>query len=683
MFTSMLRWFNDQAVRDERTARYRSRGRTVSPQQRFMRFEALEDRSLLSTFTVLNLADSGNGSLRAAILAADVNPGPDVIRFAQNVQGTIALSTGELLIDSDLTIKGPGANRVTVSGNDASRVLHVLGGAGLTTTINVSISDLKVTHGIAVEGAGINHEGFANLTLVGMNISNNHASASGGGIFSLGEGAKLALGNSIITENRVIGGGADLINGGGIGIHYGAIAEIDRTTITGNRVVGSPNGRNGGGGGIESDFGSTLTITNSTISNNRVFAPAGGDAHGGAIVSAFGSTLNITKSTISGNEVRGGDGTAGIAVGEATGGAIDSSFGSVLHVSASIITGNRAIGGNGNLGQALGGGIESGFGSSAYISDSLLSNNSAIAGNRGSDDGNDFSVSTAFGGGISSIVSSYLEVTNSVLQGNQAIGGNNATHIAPTTADVGVAHGGAILVGFGGEAIIRDSAILNNKAIGGSGNTGSGPVGFVGTATGGGIDNSGDPAIFGEPSAPPKLTVTNTTLVGNAALGGNNNTGSGAQVFVSAGLGGGIANYLGGITDISTSLLSGNKATGGKGGLGAGGGIFNGISVIQLDTGPVAVPSIVNVTKSILALNVAQGGAGTPGGNGFGGGAYNDKDSTLTLQKSTVTENRANGAQSGGQGIGGGIYNLGTFDFDTFTVIRKNRASTSHDNIFG
>jgi hypothetical protein len=347
-----------------------------------------------------------------------------------------------------------------------------------------------------------------------------------------------------------------------------------------------------------------------------------------------------------------------------------------------VLSGNEARGGDGEyIGQAIGGAISNGRGSSAYVSDSLLTANRAIAGSGGIVDAEDTSVGVAFGGAISGDV--YLEVTRSILVGNQAIGGNNATHNAPTTVDVGTAHGGAILLGFGGQATIRDSAILNNKAIGGHGNAGTGPVGFVGSATGGGIDNSTDLAVFGEPSAPPRLTVINSTLIGNVAIGGNNNTGSGAQVFVGAGLGGGIANYLGAITDINNSLLSGNKATGGRGGLGAGGGIFNGISVVQSMTGPISVPSMLTLSNSILALNSAQGGAGSPGGNGLGGGAYNDEHSTLTLEKSSVTLNRANGGAHGGQGIGGGIYNLGSFIVDTLTLIRKNHASTSNDNLFG
>src|SRR5260370_26054653 len=43
--------------------------------------ELLEERWLLSTFTVTNNADSGPGTLRQAILNANTNTGPDTINF--------------------------------------------------------------------------------------------------------------------------------------------------------------------------------------------------------------------------------------------------------------------------------------------------------------------------------------------------------------------------------------------------------------------------------------------------------------------------------------------------------------------------------------------------------------------------------------------------------------------------
>src|SRR5712691_9482293 len=120
-----------------------------------------------AAFTVINTNDSGAGSLRAAILAANANgTGADIID-ATGVTGSIPVTSGELLINSDLTINGPGANLLSVSGNLTSRIFNV--GAGRT----VSINGLTVTGGRvqSVGGDGILNAG--NLTLNDVAIGGN------------------------------------------------------------------------------------------------------------------------------------------------------------------------------------------------------------------------------------------------------------------------------------------------------------------------------------------------------------------------------------------------------------------------------------------------------------------------------------------------------------------------------
>ncbi len=98
----------------------------------------LEVRALLSTITVTNDADSGTGSLRAAIASASSG---DTIKFAHSADGTITLTSGVINIATGVDIDGPGASKVAVSGGDASSVFDVQGG------VTASISGLTITDG--------------------------------------------------------------------------------------------------------------------------------------------------------------------------------------------------------------------------------------------------------------------------------------------------------------------------------------------------------------------------------------------------------------------------------------------------------------------------------------------------------------------------------------------------------
>ena len=83
--------------------------------------------------TVSNLNDSGPDSLRAAI--ANVDPFGEIVF---TVTGTIGL-TSQLLIDKDMTITGPGANDLTISGGCAGRVFEItLGTVAIISGVTIS-----------------------------------------------------------------------------------------------------------------------------------------------------------------------------------------------------------------------------------------------------------------------------------------------------------------------------------------------------------------------------------------------------------------------------------------------------------------------------------------------------------------------------------------------------------------
>src|SRR5262249_2997269 len=117
-------WKSDSERIEASHARRRAGAQRAARRHSFVpRLEFLEDRSLPSTLTVSNALDSGAGSLRGQIAAAKSG---DAIVFAASLKNkTITLTSGELVIDKSLDIEGLGAQKLTVSGNDASRVFDI------------------------------------------------------------------------------------------------------------------------------------------------------------------------------------------------------------------------------------------------------------------------------------------------------------------------------------------------------------------------------------------------------------------------------------------------------------------------------------------------------------------------------------------------------------------------------
>ncbi len=93
-------------------------------------FQALP--AAAATFVVTNANDTGPGSLRAAVTQANSNGQPDTITFDPqffSTPRTITLTSQIRISDNfntveDLTITGPGAGLLTISGNNATRIFR-------------------------------------------------------------------------------------------------------------------------------------------------------------------------------------------------------------------------------------------------------------------------------------------------------------------------------------------------------------------------------------------------------------------------------------------------------------------------------------------------------------------------------------------------------------------------------
>jgi hypothetical protein len=427
------------------------------------RLEQLEDRSLPSTLTVTTLAD-GLGSfnpqthtdttLRGAI--SNAAPG-DTIRFVTGLQGTVALDAelGTLQISKNLTIAGPGAGVVAVSGGDQVEVFRI------ASQTRVAISGLTIEHGQAtvingngaIGGGGIAN--FGTLSLSNSIVRNNQASApstaskfetAGGGMYNAGS---LTLNHSSVTDNQA-GTNAVLAFGGGLFNDNGTVT-IRGGTVSGNQLVA--------GQGIDLGAGiastGALTIVQGTIARNTAVSQL--VAAGGGIAN-FGG-LSTRAVVISGNQVSapasqrfpGGDG--GGVYSQGTWGGIDDSF---LHNTASTQGGgvdnegaatlrNSTLAFNHDTGGVGGGGV---FNRGPLtLLNCTVADNSAATGSNGGGGG---ILDASRGGGLEAAqqTASSLALVNCTVAGNSVTGGS----------------GGGIRQSAGATVHLENTIVATNRA---------------------------------------------------------------------------------------------------------------------------------------------------------------------------------------------------------------------------
>jgi hypothetical protein len=369
-----LGW-RDSSDRSPRAWRRRSRGRF------WPSVGLMEGRILLSTLTVLNNQDGGPGSLRDAIDTANAG---DTIDFDAGLDGqTIALTGGELAIDKDLDIVGPGAGALAISGGGAGRVFHITAaGAG------VAISGLTIAGGSAAQGGGILDEGGA-LTLADDTLEGNQAVGAqpgdpgqGGAVADIGAGASLSVERTSFLNNLAQGAAAAGTTGGegdggaiygGAGTTLTVSSDGTNTVFSGNRAIGGRGNGIGGdavGGAIDTvAAGSTVAIANSVLlDGNQALGGAGGafvttgaggiggDAYGGALAqtgpAGATSTLSVGLDLFNDNVAQGGvGGPSSTSFGGSGGG---NGEGGAIYAASPGLT--VALGGQFNRNQAVGGG---------------------------------------------------------------------------------------------------------------------------------------------------------------------------------------------------------------------------------------------------------------------------------------------------------------------------------------
>ena len=337
----------------------------------------------LATWTATNNANTGVGSLRAAIASAQNG---DIVTFGTSM--TVQL-TSELLVNKNITVDGDlnndGVADVTLDGQYRTRVIEITSGS------TVTLDGLVITRGLVsgtggnggygatgAMGGGIFNAGI--LTLNNVSVTGNAAAGGGGGggvtgaNYGGGGGGGGGLGGQGGGHGGTAGPGTGTLGGqagsGGVGGYGGG---YDATHM-GGRGGSTTGGAGGVGVSYYSNGGNGGTANNGTISIGGGGGGSGWDKVGGVGGNAAGGIYNASTGTLKvigtsvisnnigagggggggsgqgSNNLNGGDGGRGV-------GAIWNQGGTVLITSSnfSAISGNAA--GSGSGGAELGGGV--------------------------------------------------------------------------------------------------------------------------------------------------------------------------------------------------------------------------------------------------------------------------------------------------------------------------------------
>jgi hypothetical protein len=533
------------------------------------------------------------------------------VYFQSGMSGTITLTSARLEIAQDIAIAGPGANMITISGNNLFQAFNIAPGVAVT------IAGLTIANGSSSDGDGHGISNSGLLVLTDCTIRDNGMSPAldvtghGGGIYNSGilvitdstlvsnhsndsrsgwdyGGAIYNSGTLTVTDSAFNGNQAGPSSYGPSG-YGGAICNTGTLTVTG--CTFSDNVSSNGPGSAIYNSG-RLAVTGSTLSGNFAGSPTGGQ--GGAICNDLQAVATVTNSTLSENGVGGKGGGIGggvlnlgtLALSSCTltnngaGGPGAGSGGGIVNSGTLTIT-NSMLSGNG---AARGGGIDN-SGTLTIVASTLSANRATAI--------PPFFQGTGFGGGTYN--SGTLSIVASWITGNLAGSSQEAS-------------GGGIYNDSTGTLTVLDSTVSANSA--------QGAALIVlrpANSFGGGIYNAG------------MLTVLESTFSGNNVQVRNSVGGLPGDAY-----GGGI--YNAGDAQLIASTLSGNSATFDTVGETTAGGLYN-----------LSASAALSIGNTIVAGNLAStspdlmGSLNSPGHNligiGDGGTGFTETDLVGTSAK--------------------------------------------------
>lgn len=210
------------------------------------------------TITVTSTADSGPGTIRAALAAA--NDGDTIVV----PPGTYAVTSADLDVDKGVILHGTNARTTILRSDGDNRVLEA------TSANQVTLEGLTFTNGKASPGGGIRSTSPLVLTEVAID-GNGTGGGDGGGLWTSGPAT---IDRSLIAHNAAT-------NGAGIEFATGADgSSIETSTIASNSATAD-----GGGFRVAPSTPLFMTVLHATIAGNAAlrgaayFTGSGGHVH--------------------------------------------------------------------------------------------------------------------------------------------------------------------------------------------------------------------------------------------------------------------------------------------------------------------------------------------------------------------------------------------------------------------
>ncbi|HVF70435.1 MAG TPA: right-handed parallel beta-helix repeat-containing protein [Chthoniobacterales bacterium] len=264
--------------------------------------------ALAATFKVTNTADSGTGSLRAAIDNANALFGTDTIVFELRPDAVRVISLRSPLpnLTSNMWINNTGA-RVTIE-----RSAFPLRGEGDFNIFSITPGNVVTLEGLTIRkgtAGGVSNYG-ATLTMRDCTVHQNSGSAGVTNSSASNASAELTLENCLFTENRIVreyvapfatpGGGA-LQNVAGA--NWAATVTITNCVFRQNtsgaaQIIGCPGGAiaNYSSGGKASVY-----MSGSTVENNTSEGIVGGGLYNATSAQTGVAELTLLDCTIRNN----------------------------------------------------------------------------------------------------------------------------------------------------------------------------------------------------------------------------------------------------------------------------------------------------------------------------------------------------------------------------------------------